>query len=66
MHILDSRDQVLQRKAVRLVKVYGSTEEWRRQHGSMRTRCVPDILSSSRTEVHGLVIRHLNDCCICM
>ena len=32
----------------------------------MRTQCVPDILSSLRTEVHGLVIWHLNDCYICM
>ena len=62
--IMDSQEQILLCKTVRLIKV-GSTEEWRRQHGSMRTRCVPDILSFSRTEAHGLVIWHLNDCCIC-
>ena len=65
VHTMDSREQILRRKIVRLVKMlwqhYGVE-----QHGSMRTRCVPYILSSSRTEVRGLVIWHLNDCFICM
>ena len=37
MRIMDSRDQVLRRKTVRLVKCYGGTKEWRRQHGFMKT-----------------------------
>ena len=34
---MDSRDQVLRRKTVRLVKVCGNTKEWRRQHGNAMT-----------------------------
>ena len=55
VRILDSRDQVLRRKTVRLVKVLCNTEEWRRQLGNTRTRCGPPILSYLRTKVHGLI-----------
>ena len=30
MRIMDSREQVLRGKTVRLVRCYGGTEEWRR------------------------------------
>ena len=43
--ILDSRDQVLQCKTVRLKECYGGTMEWRSQRGSTRTRCGPPIPS---------------------
>ena len=49
--IMDSRDQVLRRKTVRLVKVLCNTKEWRRQHGNARTRCVPPILSYLKMKV---------------
>ena len=56
VRIMDSRDQVLRRKTVGLVKCYGSTKEWRRQHWNLRARCVPIILILLRTKVHCLVI----------
>ena len=37
VRIMDNRDQVLRRKTVRLVNVYGGTEERKGQHGSVRT-----------------------------
>ena len=55
VRIMDSRDQVLRRKTVRLVSC-GSTEEWRMQHGNTRTRCVPLILPYLRMKVRCLVI----------
>ena len=58
MRLLDSRDQVLRHKIVRLVKVLCNTEEWRRKHGNARTRCVPPILTCSRKEVRGLVMEY--------
>ena len=64
--IMDSGEQVLRRKTVRLVKVlwkHRGVEEATWEH---RTRCVPNILSSMRTKVRGLVIWHLNDCYICI
>ena len=54
--ILDSRDQVLRRKTVRLVRVLWSTMEWRSPHGSARTRCRPPIPSCLRMKVRGLVV----------
>ena len=56
MRIMDSREQVLRCKTMRLVKVlwqHRRVEEvtWERED-TMRT----SILSSLRTEVHGLVI----------
>ena len=51
VRILDSRNQVLRRKTVRLVKV-----EWRRQLGNARTRCKPPILSYLRMKVRCLVL----------
>ena len=54
--ILDSRDQVLRRKTVRLVRVYGGTMEWRSQRGSARTRCGPPIPSCLGMKVRGLVV----------
>ena len=58
VHIMDSKEKIFLRKIIRLVKVL-----W--QH-IMKTLCVPGILSSLRTEVRGLFIWYLNDCCICM
>ena len=59
MCILDSRDQVLRRKTVRLVRVlwaYGGTMEWRSQRGSARTRCGPPIPSCLGMKVRGLIV----------
>ena len=54
--ILDSRDQVLRRKTVRLVRViwrhYGVEES----SGSARTRCGPHIPSCLGMKVRGLVV----------
>ena len=55
--IMDSRDQVLRRKTVRLVRVlwqHRGVEEltW----GSTRTRCRPPIPSCLGMKVHGLVV----------
>ena len=49
--IMDSRDQVLRRKTVRLVGCYGSTVEWERED----TMRVP-IPSCLRMKVRGLVV----------
>ena len=54
--IVNSRDQVLLRKTVRLVRVLCSTVEWRSQRGSTRTRCGPPIPSCLGMKVHGLVV----------
>ena len=54
--IMDSRDQVLRRKTVRLVGCYGSTVEWRSQRGSARTRCGPPIPSCLGMKLRGLVV----------
>ena len=54
--ILDSRDQVLRRKTVRLVRVLWGTVEWRSQRGSARTGCGPPIPSCLGMTVRGLVI----------
>ena len=51
--IMDSRDQVLRRKTVRLVRCYGNTVEWRSQRGSAMTRCRPLIPSFLRMKVRG-------------
>ena len=51
MRIMDSRDQVLRGKTMKLVKVFGSTEEWKRQRGSTKTLFVPIIPSYSRQKV---------------
>ena len=56
VRILDSRDQVLRRKTVRLVKVLCNTVEWRSQCGSARTRCGPPIPSCLGMKVRSLVI----------
>ena len=53
--ILDSRDQVLLRKIVRLVRVLWRHMEWRSQRGSARTRCGPPIPSCLGMKVRGLV-----------
>ena len=55
VRILDSRDQVLRYKTVRLVKVlrqHRGVDEATWEHED----CVPYILSYSRTKVRGLVI----------
>ena len=54
--IVDSRDQVLLCKTVRLVRVLCSTVEWRSQCGSARTRCGPPIPSCLGMKVRGLVV----------
>ena len=54
--IMDSRDQVLRRKTVRLVGCDGDTVEWRSQSGSVRTRCGPPIPSCLGMKVHGLIV----------
>ena len=54
--IIDSQDQVLRCKTVRLVRCYGSTVKWRSQPWSTRTRCGPPILSCLGMKVRGLVV----------
>ena len=54
--ILDSRDQVLRRKTVRLVRVLWQHREWRSERGSARTRCGPPIPSCLGMKVRGLVV----------
>ena len=53
--ILDSRDQVLRRKTVRLVRVLWCME-WRSQSGNARTRCGPPIPSCLGMKVRGLIV----------
>ena len=54
--IVDSRDQVLLRNTMRLVRVLCSTVEWRSKRGSARTRCGPPIPSRLGMRVRGLVV----------
>ena len=54
--ILDSRDQVLRRKTVRLVRVLWRHYGWRSQCGNTRTRCGPPIPSCLGMKVRGLVV----------
>ena len=54
--IVDSRDQVLRRKTVRLVWYYRDTMEWRSPRGNMRTRCEPLIPSCLGMKVRSLVV----------
>ena len=66
MRILDSRDQVLRHKTVRLVKVLWKRRgvekaTWEREDTMRAT-----IISYLRMKVYCLVIWKLNDCCICM
>ena len=56
MCILDSRDQVLLRKTVRLVRVLLWHLEWRSQRGSARSRSGPHIPSCLGMKVRGLVV----------
>ena len=58
VHIMDSWDQGLRRKTVRLVKVLWQhhTVEWRRQLGRARIRCGPPIPSYLGMKVRSLVI----------
>ena len=51
--ILDSRDQVLHRKTLRLVRVL---MEWKSQRGSVRTRCGPHIPSCLGIKVRDFVV----------
>ena len=67
VRIMDSREQVLRGKTVRLVKVlwqHRGVEKatWE----SARTPCTPTIPSCSTGKVHFLVINVLNGCCICL
>ena len=61
MCIIDSRDQVLRRKTVRLVWYYGGIMEWRSSRGKARTRCGPLISSCLGIKVRSLVVYNLND-----
>ena len=54
--IVDSHDQVLRRKTVRLVWYYRDTMEWRIPRGRARTRCGPPIPSCLGMKVRGLVV----------
>ena len=54
--IVDSRDQVLRRKTMRLVWYYRDTMEWRISRESARTRCGPPIPSYLGMKVRGLVV----------
>ena len=54
--ILDSRDQVLLRKTMRLVRVLWQHRGWRSQRGNARTRCGPPIPSCLGMKVRGLVV----------
>ena len=54
--ILDSRDQVLRRKTVRLVRVLWRHCGVESQSGNARTRCGPLIPSSLGMKVRGLVV----------
>ena len=56
MCIMNSREQVLRRKTVRLVRCYGGTMEWRSQCGNARIRCGPPIPSCLGMKVRGLVV----------
>ena len=50
MCIMDSLDQVLRCKTVRLGRCCGNSKEWRRQHGNAMTQCVPPILFLFKVE----------------
>ena len=67
MHIMDSRDQVLQRKTVKLVKVLwrhrGADEATWERENMMRT-AYPFLFWDEGTFFSHLVA--FNDCCICM
>ena len=54
--ILDSRDQVLRRKTVRLVRVLWQHCGVESQRGNARTRCGPLIPSSLGMKVRSLVV----------
>ena len=54
--ILDSRDQVLRRKSVRLVRVLWRHYGWRSPRGSARTRCGSHIPSRLGMKVRSLVV----------
>ena len=63
--IMDSQEQVLRGKTVRLVKVLWQHREVE-EATSTRTPCAPTIPSCSMGKVRFLVINVLNDCCIFM
>ena len=54
--IMDSRDQVLQRKTMRLVRVLWRHRGMEESTWSARTRCGPPIPSCLGMKVRGLVI----------
>ena len=56
VYILYSRDQVLRRKTLRLVKVLWRHYEVESQRGNARTRCGPPIPSCLGMKVHCLVV----------
>ena len=56
VRIMDSQDQVLQCKTIRLVKVLWQHRGVEVPYGNTRTQCVPIILSYFRTKVCCLVI----------
>ena len=56
VRIMNSQDQVLQRKTVRLVKVLWQHRGVEEAHGNTRTRCVPLILPYLSMKVRCLII----------
>ena len=61
MYIMDSRDQVLRRKTVRLVRVLWRHRGVEESTWGLRTRCGPPIPSCLGMKVCGLVVSYLND-----
>ena len=61
--IMDSQDLVLRHKTVRLVKVLGNTEGWRRQLGNVRTATYPFLFEDEGALSN---IWNLNNYGICM
>ena len=51
MRIMDNQDRVLRGKTVKLERCCGSTEEWKRRHGSAKTLFVSIIPSCSRKKI---------------
>ena len=56
VYIMDSQDQVLRRKTVRLVRVLWQHCGVKESTGSARTRCGPPIPSCLGMKVRGLVV----------
>ena len=66
VQIMDSREQVLRGKTVRLVNVLWQHQGVEEATWEQRTPSMPTIPSYLMGKVRFLVINVLNDCCICM